>query len=143
ELLKRADDVLSSKAPNDPSALYLRGMLRLDKGDLAGAVEDLHNALKNKPDQDLLPRVREKLHDALTEYIRRDFDKAEKYLKDYEELCPPPAADDPTGKAMKPEARQRRADFLALVGTGREKQGKLTEALRRYLDLAALVPDEL
>jgi outer membrane protein assembly factor BamB len=140
--LKQIDDRLK-KNPVDPSALYLRGQLRLDKGDLADAVDDLLVALKNQPGEELAPKVRAQLYDSLIEFFRRDFNKADKYLKDYEELCPSPAANDPTGKAMTPEARQRRSDFLALIGTGREKQGKLSEALQLYFDLAALDSDEL
>jgi outer membrane protein assembly factor BamB/tetratricopeptide (TPR) repeat protein len=143
ERLKEIDDALKKKKPDDPAALFLRGQLRLERGDLAGAVEDLRAALKNKPDENLLPKVRAKLYEAFTDYFQRDFDKAEKYLPEYEELCPPPAANDPAGKAMTAAARQRRSDFLVLVGTGREKQGKLTEALHRYLDLAALDNGEL
>jgi outer membrane protein assembly factor BamB len=143
ERLKLIGDALSKNSPNDPEGLYARALLRLDRGDAVAAAEDLRAALATDPPPDVRARLRAKLYDALTEALQRDFDKAEKYLKDYEELCPPPAADDPTGKKMTAEARQRRSDFLVLVGTGREKQGKLAEALERYLDLAALDNGEL
>ncbi len=44
-------DELIAKNPNDPVGLTERGDLRLDKGDLAGAIEDLSTALKNNPDK--------------------------------------------------------------------------------------------
>ena len=74
-----------AKNPNDPDALTERGELRLDKGDLSGAIDDLSTALKNNPDKELRDKARAKLYDTLTVYIADHFNDAEKYLEDYEE----------------------------------------------------------
>jgi outer membrane protein assembly factor BamB len=132
--LARIDELIKIN-PNNPEALYKRGQLRLDKGDLGGAIEDLHRALENKPDKDTLPLAREKLYESLTEYVQRDFDKAEGYLKEYEELCNVPidASDSDSTKTQKQaEQRRRRGTFLCLVAKGKEAQGKLVEAFERY-----------
>ena len=84
--LAKIDESLG-KNPNDAEGLFSRGRLRLDKGDLAGAIDDLRRSLKNKPNDLLLPQAREKLYDSFTEYFQRDFNKAEPFLKEYEELC--------------------------------------------------------
>ncbi len=131
--IKETDEALKAN-PNDPAALTERGVLRLEKGDVAGAVEDLRAALANKPSKEVLPRTRERLHEALTEYLKRDFKAAEKYLKEYEELLKP----DRPPEEMESEARRRRITYLVLLARGREGQGKAVEALRAYLDLAGL-----
>jgi outer membrane protein assembly factor BamB len=122
------------KNPNSPQGLFLRGQLRLDKGDLGGAIEDLRAALKNKPNETLLPKVREKLYDSMTEYFQQDFNKAEEFVKEYEELC---NIDGASGDAAKmQEQRRRRANFLCLVAKGKEAQGKLVEAFEKYQEFA-------
>jgi tetratricopeptide (TPR) repeat protein len=144
--LAKIEKALSSDSPNSPEALYLRGQFRLEKGDLAGAISDLRNALANKPDDVTRKLAREKLYEALTEYLQRDFDKAEEFLKEYEELCKVEAGpnDSDAVKAQKAaEQRRRLVKFLVLAGLGREKQGKLSEALRHYLDLAGTDSDEM
>ena len=53
--------------------------LRLDKGDLSGAIDDLRTSLANMPEnppEGLVPKVREKLYESLTEYFQKDFDRA-------------------------------------------------------------------
>jgi outer membrane protein assembly factor BamB/tetratricopeptide (TPR) repeat protein len=122
------------KNPKDPEGLYIRGQLRLDKGDLAGAIDDLRGSLKNNPDHDLAPKVREKLYDSFTEYFQRDFNKAEEFLPEYEEMCKVDGAATDAGKQE--EQRRRRANFLCLVAKGKEAQGKLVEAFERYQQFA-------
>ncbi len=124
-------DALLKKNPDDPEGRARRGELRLDRGDLPGAVDDLRAALKQK---DKLPegvgavaRAKDKLHEALTEFLQRDFDAAEKFLGEYEQLC---KVDDNAERA------RRVAGYHVLVGRGREKQGKYVEAVRAYLYLA-------
>ncbi len=56
--LAQIDQALQ-KNPNDPVGMTDRGELKLDKGDLKGAVEDLRTALSNKPPPDVLPRTRQ------------------------------------------------------------------------------------
>src|SRR5262249_13824499 len=67
-------------AKNDkaPEALTARGELRLDKGDLKGAVEDLVAAMDNKPPDKIVDKTRLTLYEALTDYFARDFNTAEK-----------------------------------------------------------------
>jgi outer membrane protein assembly factor BamB/tetratricopeptide (TPR) repeat protein len=126
------------KTPNDPGQLTERGDYLLDKGDLSAAILDFRKALKNKPTAEVRIKAREKLYDALTEYFQRDFNTAEKYLTEYEDLCKvevPEAASPAERTAAQVEERRRRANFLCLVGKGREAQNKLVEAFRRYLEL--------
>jgi outer membrane protein assembly factor BamB len=133
--------------PNDPVALTERGDYLLDKGDLGNAITDFRKALR----QDDVPeptraKARAKLYEAFTEYFQRDFVKAEEYIREYEEIC----KIDLEGKsgaertALEQESRRRRANFLCLVGKGREGQNRLTEAFEKYLELGLEArPDEL
>ncbi len=137
---------LLAKNPKDPQGLFERGELRLDKGERAGAVEDLHAALENLPpgtDQkakDDKVKIQGKLFDAMTELLQHDFNNGEKYLKEYGELCTIAGGED----AAK-ETQRRKANYLCLVAKGREDQGKLDEALKAYLDFGSLptAQDEL
>jgi outer membrane protein assembly factor BamB/tetratricopeptide (TPR) repeat protein len=125
--------------PNDPDVLTERGDYLLDKGDLGGAIADFRRALKkeNNAQATTVARARTKLYEAFTEYFQRDFRKAENYLPEYEEMC----KIDLTNKvgdeltALKAEQRRRRANFLCLVGKGRESQNRLVEAFEKYLEL--------
>lgn len=140
-------DRLVKDNPNDAVALTDRGDYLLDKGDLGNAITDFRKALK----QPELPeptkaKARAKLYEAFTEYFQRDFVKAEDYIKEYEEIC----KIDLEGKsgaertALEQEARRRRANFLCLVGKGREGQNRLAEAFEKYLELGLEArPDEL
>jgi outer membrane protein assembly factor BamB/tetratricopeptide (TPR) repeat protein len=125
-------DGLLRANPNDPTGLTERGGLRLDGGDLPGAVEDLRKALKNDPPPALQPRLKALLFDALRESLVRDFAAAEKYLDEADKL---------TQGEPEAEARRRKALLLAAAGRGYEKQGKRQEALKAYLDLARLGPN--
>jgi outer membrane protein assembly factor BamB/tetratricopeptide (TPR) repeat protein len=139
-VLKEIDGRLG-KDPTDAIALEQRGLLRLNQGNLAGAVEDLHAALAGNLAEDVRARVREKLFEALTDYLRQDFGKAEKYLDEYKQLCqveaPADASFDEKAKA-EAERDRRLARHALFVAHGREVQGKPVEALRAYLDLALL-----
>ena len=132
-------DRLVKANPDDPVALTDRGDYLLDKGDLGGAIADFRKALKNKPPPVTLVKARTKLYEAFTEYFQRDFNKAEEYLNEYEDVC----RIDLTGKegaertALMAEERRRRANFLCLVGKGREAQNRLIEAFEKYLELGA------
>ncbi len=137
--LAKIDKALGNN-PNDPEGLFFRGQLRLDKGDLAGAITDLRLCMQKNPSAETLQKAREKLYDSFTELFQRDFNKAEEYLKEYEELCNVPVAEATTQavKAQKlAEQRRRRANFLCLVAKGKESQGKLVEAFQRYQEFAA------
>jgi outer membrane protein assembly factor BamB len=133
-------DELITKNPDDPNGLTERGVLRLDEGNLPGAIEDLDKALNNKPDARTAKRARDKLFETLTEYFQRDFDKAERYLRRFEELCkvsPPDGASESEQADARAEERRRRANFLCLVAKGKEKQGKLVEAFEYYQQFSA------
>jgi outer membrane protein assembly factor BamB/tetratricopeptide (TPR) repeat protein len=131
-------DELIAKNPNDPNALTERGELRLDKGDLSGAIDDLSTALANNPGKEIREKARAKLYDTLTAYIADHFNDAEKYLKDYEELCKIDVDAAPAAERTKlaAEQRRRRATYFWLVGKGREEQGRLVEAFEKYQQFA-------
>ncbi|MHB1424066.1 MAG: outer membrane protein assembly factor BamB family protein [Gemmataceae bacterium] len=135
--LAEMDDLIA-KNPNDPNALTERGELRLDKGDLSGAIDDLGTALKNNPSKETRDKARAKLYDTLTAYIADHFNDAEKYLAEYEELCnlDLDAAPEAERGKLEAEQRRRRATYLWLVGKGREEQGRLVEAFEKYQQFA-------
>src|SRR5262249_58848461 len=83
----RQIDELIGKNPNDPVGLTERGDLRLDRGDLNEAVEDLSLALRNKPPPDTAARARAKLYDTLTDFLQKDSDAAAEFIPDYAVLC--------------------------------------------------------
>jgi outer membrane protein assembly factor BamB len=138
-------DTQLKQNPNDPVALVDRGELRLYKGDLAGAVADLHAAIKNNLPSTLQPKARGKLYTTLTELLQHDFDAAEQYLPEYKELCQVPVPDDATPRErekLQVEQRHRQAGYLCLLAKGRERQGKLSEAFQAYLDFGALAENK-
>jgi outer membrane protein assembly factor BamB len=132
---------LLAKNPHDPAGLFERGELRLDQGNRLGAVEDLREVLASKPPDELAVRTRSKMYEALTELLQHDFNKGEKYLKDYEQLCrvevDPQASPDRQAE-LQAEGQRRKANYLALYARGREGQGKLVEAFNAYQEFAAL-----
>jgi outer membrane protein assembly factor BamB/tetratricopeptide (TPR) repeat protein len=135
--ISEMDDKIA-KNPNDANALTERGELRLDKGDLAGAIDDLSTALKNKPSRETREKARAKLYDTLTVYIQDHFNDAERYLAEYEELCKIDLDNAPESERgrLESEQRRRRATYLWLVGKGREEQGRLVEAFEKYQEFA-------
>jgi outer membrane protein assembly factor BamB len=135
-----------AKDGSDPIGLVERGELRLDKGDLPGAVEDLNKALQqpNIP-KDLVAKAEEKLFETLTDFLQRDFNAAEKYLDTYKKLCVVKVPEDatPEVKAEKAaEQRRRQANYLCLVAKGREAQRRLVEAFEHYQEFAAFAGTE-
>jgi outer membrane protein assembly factor BamB len=123
-------DAAILKNPNDPVGLTDRGELRLDKGDRAGAVADLREAMKNNPPDSILAKTKQKLFESLTEYLQHNFNDAEQYLAEYEPMCKVENSPE--------ETKKRQANFLCLVASGREKQGKLVEAFSYYQKFGAL-----
>jgi len=127
-------DALIAKNPKDPDGLVRRGDLRLDKGDLKGAIEDLRVALDQPTmPKELQPKARAKLFESFTEYFQRDFTAAEKYLKEYEGMCSVPG--DPA------EEKRRKGNYYCLLGKGREEQKKLVEAFEAYINFGTLGAD--
>jgi outer membrane protein assembly factor BamB/tetratricopeptide (TPR) repeat protein len=138
--LAQIDQALE-KNPKDPVGLTDRGELKLDKGDLNGAVEDLRTALSNKPPPDVLPRTRTKLFETLTDLFQHEFSANEKYLSEYKELCRVPIPADATAEErqrLEDDEHRRQANFLCLLANGREKQGRLADAFHAYLDFGSL-----
>jgi outer membrane protein assembly factor BamB/tetratricopeptide (TPR) repeat protein len=139
-MLAEIDRRLKSN-PTDPVGLAERGELYLDKGDLKAAVEDLRTSLANKPPKDVLGKARDKLHEALTDLLQNDFGYAEKYLPEYRDLCriDVPADADPVTKQRRADEQLRReANYLSLLGRGREQQGRLLDAFAAYEEFGAL-----
>lgn len=139
------------RAPGDPSLLYERGRLRLESGAVAAAAADLHDALRREPPAALRAPIREGLFAALTRLARRDFTAAEKYLGEYQELCRlsiPASASRRQRDALEKEGQRRQTQLLVLTALGREKQGRVLDALRNYRELSRhtaelmIVPDE-
>ena len=142
--LKRIDRLLTDN-PNSPEGLVRRGDLRLDKGDLGGAIKDLRTALANKDTPklklsvELEAKARGKLYESLTQYFQDDFEHAQEYIKEYEGMCAvvTPGMEGPERKKAQEEEIRRKGTYYCLVGKGREKQArekKGTEARQRLLE---------
>lgn len=127
-VLKEVDRRLT-KDPKDPVGLSSRGDLKMDRGDVKGAVEDYRAALDNKPAAEVREQIRARHYEALVELFQRDFVVAEPFLKDFEAMS--------AGRDLLEAVRaDRQPRFVILVARGREQQGKRLEAARLYLDLA-------
>jgi outer membrane protein assembly factor BamB len=137
--LQEIDEAIA-KNPDDPVGLTDRGELRLDKGDRAGAVADLRKAMRNNPPANILAKTRLKLFESMTEYLQHNFSEAEKYLGEYEPMCKVEAGPNATPaekQQAEQETQKRQANFLCLVASGREKQGRLVDAFDYYQKFAA------
>ena len=129
---------LLAKNPKDPAALARRGDVQLDRGDFKGASEDFRVALQGRPGEPLADRLRTRLYETLSEYLRRDFDAAEKYLTDFESVCRLQAAPGAPGaevRRVEMERARRLSVYYVLLGQGREEQKKYVAAAKAYLDL--------
>lgn len=127
--------------PNDPIGLAERGELYLYDGKLTEAVADLRMSLSHGPAAETRMKARNKLHEALTELFQDKFEAAEPYLDEYRDLCKveiPADADAPTRARLTDEQLRREANFLSLLGRGREAQGRLLDALAAYEQFGAL-----
>lgn len=137
-LLKVKQQEISSylaKNPNDPTGLTERGELHLYDGEVHEAVTDLRAALAHEPPADVRTKARTRLHEALTRMMQSNFAEAEQYLTEYEDLCRvdvPPGVDADKRQTLAAEQTRRRASYLELLGKGRERQGRLTEAFAAY-----------
>ncbi len=121
--------------PADPEGLADRGELRLDKGDFAGAIADLDTSLGNSPAPAVRAKAGEKLYEAFAEAFQEDFGKWESMLLRFEQVCKV----DGTSPEAKSEERRRQATYLGLLARGREKQGRLLDAVKAYESLASVV----
>jgi outer membrane protein assembly factor BamB len=138
---------LLQEKPSDPRGLTERGDMRLNRGDLVGAVADLRLALEQKEIPGEVQRhARDNLYEAFGDLLQRDFAANEKHLAEFEQLVNirPQSGETPEQKTKREEdERDRKARFLRVVARGREEQGRLTEALEAYLDFRKLGRKEL
>lgn len=126
---------------NDPIGLAEVGDLELDDGNLVKAIDLYNQCLANGPKPDTKAKAREKLYDAITELLQRDFNSGEKLLKQYEELCTvevDPIADPLKKQQAAEEQLRRKSNFYCLVAKGKEGQGKLVEAFDNYIQFGTL-----
>ena len=133
-ILAQSDELIK-KNPNDPVGLETRARLRLDKGDLQGAIDDLHQALANHLPKERVPEARSVLFESMSELLQRDFTKGEKYVDEYRDLCKVETTPEmlPDVRRQKEEEQQRRlGNCLCLIAKGREQQGKLLDAFDAY-----------
>jgi outer membrane protein assembly factor BamB/tetratricopeptide (TPR) repeat protein len=143
--IAKVDQALQ-KDPKDPSALLERGELRLYQGNLAGAVDDLRQALSGDPPPAQLKKTRDRLYETLTALLQRDWEAAQKYLNDYRALCDIPVPENATKEERErlvEEQRRRRENYHYLLARGREQEGKIVEAFHAYLDYSAASGKEL
>jgi tetratricopeptide (TPR) repeat protein len=130
--LKEVDEALQ-RNPRDSIALIERARMRLDRGELSKAVEDLRIALAIGPPDAFREQARQQLFEALSALLLKDFNAREKDLKEYEELC---TVERPKTEKGETERRRRRGIYLMVVARGYEQQGKLLEAVRAYQAIA-------
>ncbi|HYV37682.1 MAG TPA: hypothetical protein VE988_18480, partial [Gemmataceae bacterium] len=118
-----------TKDPNLKNLLN-RGELRLADGQTQKAVDDLIAVLGKDPPEEIVPRTKNRLYEALGDLLQADFpNNADKYLKDFKELTKVPA--NPA------EQIQREAKYWRIVAHGREAQGNLVEAFLAYKEFGA------
>ncbi len=140
ELKRKAMDELLAKNPADPAGLTARGELLLDDGKLREAVADFKSAQTHNPDETTRRKIREKLYYAYTQMLKDDFSGAQPIVEEYKTLLEFPIdTDDPNEKQrLFDERLRRKALYICLMATGREKQGKLDEAFDFYRAFATL-----
>lgn len=122
ELEKQIDLVLRDR-PDDPDALAKRGQTRLERGDLAGAVDDLERAY----DQRQQPQTRQLLLDSLLDGLRSDFSKYRQRAEKIETLASQPS---------------ERGAYLRLMAGGLHAAGEYATAFDAYLKLSEVAGDQ-
>jgi outer membrane protein assembly factor BamB/tetratricopeptide (TPR) repeat protein len=125
--------------PRDPAALAERGDLKLHQGDLEGAIADLRQVLAGRPPAGLLPATRDRLYEAMTRLLQRDFRAGERYLDEYRQLCrvPVPAGATPDERSrLEAEQLRRQTNLWCLQARGAERHATHPDdVLRAYVDL--------
>jgi outer membrane protein assembly factor BamB len=137
--LKHVEDLLAGD-PRNPQGLAERGSLRLDQGDVPGALADLRAAVAGSPADEAKVETQARLHEALKYAVGHDFAAGERYLAEFEASCRPPAFDGATAEQrarLDTERQRREANYLLVLGRGREGQGRAGEALAAYARLYA------
>jgi outer membrane protein assembly factor BamB len=114
------DEINRSLAQNadDPTALALRGEIRLNQGKLHDAYTDLRKSLEGRAD----PETRALLFESLLEGLRTDFATYRRNLDEIEAL----ANDSPT----------QRGAYLRVLAAGLQQTGDRNAAFEIYLRLA-------
>lgn len=140
DLKRSAMDELLKANPNDPAGLAARGEILLDDGKIDAAIADLRKARASNPPDAITRRVRDKLYQAYTEVLRKDFTAGESFLEEYKTLLELPIdTQDPAEKQrLIDEQLNRKARYLTILARGREKQGRLVEAYTHYREFAGL-----
>jgi outer membrane protein assembly factor BamB len=137
--LRHIEELLAGD-PRNPRGLMERGTLRLDQGDLPGALADLRAAVAGSaPGQPQL-EAHALLHEALKHAVRHDFAAGEKYLAEFEASCRVPGPGGATADErarLDVEGQRREANYLLVLARGREGQGRVAEALAAYAKLYA------
>jgi outer membrane protein assembly factor BamB len=126
---------------NDPIGLAEVADLELDDGKLPEAIDLYNKCLVNNPNADTKAKAREKLYDAITEILQRDFNAGEKMLDQYKGLCEveiPDGSDALKRQQLADEELRRKSNYFCLVAKGKEGQGKLVEAFENYMDFGRL-----
>lgn len=130
------DERLRSK-PDDADTLLERAQLMLERGEPAAAVADLRSALPRLAGQ-RADQARDRLFQALTSLLERDFAASEKYLDEYRTLALASLPAQGSAAHQRDAAREqgrRQATYLALLAQGRQRQGRLLDALSAYRQL--------
>lgn len=147
-MLKNELQIVNEQLKTNPRATELllqRALLQIDQGQLKAAIDDLHAASKLNPSEQLANQINEKLYEAQTEYLQRDFAAAEPLLNEYRKLCevPVPTNADAATVARATERRfQRLSRFFYLLARGRESQGNYLAALDAYLEYMKVAGDQ-
>jgi outer membrane protein assembly factor BamB/tetratricopeptide (TPR) repeat protein len=143
QLAVRERDILArlSTNPRDPEGLLDRGELRLYRGELVEAADDLRTALKADLSATARRKAKDKLFDALTELLDRDFPAHEDRLKEFASLTRIDPVDGESGDTRRQRELaelDRRAKYLRLLAKGREGQKRFADALKAYRDFTQL-----
>jgi outer membrane protein assembly factor BamB/tetratricopeptide (TPR) repeat protein len=135
--LRHVEELLAGD-PRNWRGLSERGSLRLDQGDVPGALADLRAALDASPTGETRREAHARLHEGLRQAVQRDFAAGEKYLAELEASCRVPVPDGATAeqRALLDDERLRReANSLLVLARGREGQGRVADALAAYAGL--------
>jgi outer membrane protein assembly factor BamB len=126
-----------AKNPKDPVGLLERGEMRWHREGLEPAVADFELALANDPPPFLKTKAESKLVEALLILLDQEFAKYETKLDRLKELA---LRDVPANaKAEEKETQQdRKSRYLRVVAQGRERQGRVADALDAYSQFAKL-----
>jgi outer membrane protein assembly factor BamB len=141
EVQKQEAEKRLKENPKDPVGLTKRGELYLDEGKRLEAIADLREALAQKTiNEETTKQARLKLYESLAELMQNEFDKAEPYLAEFEELCKNPSGNNATEIAA--ERDRRLINYYCLLAKGREAQEKYTDAFQAYMDFIALTANK-